>query len=219
MELSINVTLFVTQPLQNVDITTILRSYESKKFRQELQSSYKLQNAPCKPLFSQGSLKLYQRVGVMMRTLKISTYLAADLETVKSYLMTPALLNYVVAGLMKFHPIEPNFFPSKWVEGKFSVKMFAFHFLPIGKQIVGMEFPQKSDHWVVRDNGSGSIAKTWDHLIFLESEGGGTRYTDEVSIDAGLFTLPIYIYAFIFYSYRQMRWRKLVNLNFRPLND
>ena len=54
----------------------------------------------------------------MMRTLKISTYLAADLETVKSYLMTPALLNYVVAGLMKFHPIEPNFFPSKWVEGE-----------------------------------------------------------------------------------------------------
>ena len=29
-------------------------------------------------------------MGVMMRTLKISTYLAADLETVKSYLMTPA---------------------------------------------------------------------------------------------------------------------------------
>ena len=48
--------------------------------------------------------------------------------------------------------------------------MFAFHFLPIGKQIVGIEFPQKSDHWVLRDNGSGSIAKTWDHLIFLESE-------------------------------------------------
>ena len=37
----------------------------------------------------------------MMRTLKNTvafTYLAADLETVKSYLMTPALLNYVVAG-------------------------------------------------------------------------------------------------------------------------
>jgi len=29
-----------------------------------------------------------------MRTLKISTYLAADLETVKSYLMTPALIDY-----------------------------------------------------------------------------------------------------------------------------
>ena len=155
----------------------------------------------------------------MKRTLKISTYLAADLETVKSYLMTPALLNYVSAGLMKFYPIEPSSFPSKWVERQFSIKMFAFHFLPIGKQIIGIEFPQKSDHWVLKDNGSGSLIKTWDHLIFLESEGVGTRYTDEVSIDAGLFTLPIYIYAFIFYSYRQMRWRKLVNLNFGPLND
>ena len=35
----------------------------------------------------------------MKRTLKISTYLAADLETVKSYLMTPALLNYVSGWL------------------------------------------------------------------------------------------------------------------------
>ena len=118
---------------------------------------------------------------------------------------------------MKFILSNQISFRQNGLRWKFSVKMFAFHFLPIGKQIVGIEFPQKSDHWVLRDNGSGSIAKTWDHLIFLESEGGGTRYTDEVSIDAGLFTLPIYIYAFIFYSYRQMRWRKLVNLNFREL--
>ena len=101
--------------------------------------------------------------------------------------MTPALLNYVVAGLMKFHPIEPNFFPSKWVEGKFSVKMFAFHFLPIGKQIVGIEFPQKSDHWVLRDNGSGSIAKTWDHLIFLESE--------EVELDIQMRFLSMLVFS------------------------
>ena len=44
----------------------------------------------------------------MTRTVKVSTYLAADLETVKSYLMTPAMLNYVVTGLMKFQLIEPN---------------------------------------------------------------------------------------------------------------
>ena len=36
------------------DIKRVLRSYDSKKNRQELQSSYKLQNAPCKPLFLQG---------------------------------------------------------------------------------------------------------------------------------------------------------------------
>ena len=61
-----------------------------------------------------------------MRTLKISTYLAADLETVKSYLMTPALLNYVSAGLMKFYPIEPSFFSSKWVELHKNVRISFF---------------------------------------------------------------------------------------------
>ena len=33
---------------------------------------------------------------------------------------------------------------------------------------------------------------------FFGIGGGGTRYYDEVSIDAGLLTLPIYIYAFCF---------------------
>ena len=73
----------------------------------------------------QASLQELLSPELMMRTLKISTYLAADLERLLKQ-MTPALLNYVVAGLMKFHPIEPNFFPSKWVEGKFSVKTFHF---------------------------------------------------------------------------------------------
>ena len=47
--------------------------------------------------------------------------------------MTPALLNYVSAGLMKFY-LEPSSFSSKWVDLAFSIKMFAFHFLSENKQ-------------------------------------------------------------------------------------
>ena len=87
-----------------------------------------------------------------MRTLKISTYLAADLETVKSYLMTPA--TQLCGGWFnEIYPIEPNF-SVKMGWGKFSAKMFAFHFLPIGKQC-RYRISQKSDHGF-RDNGSGS---------------------------------------------------------------
>lgn len=148
----------------------------------------------------------------MTRTLKISTYLPADLKTVKSHVLTPAPLDFVVAGLMKFHPIEPKSFPPVWREGEFRVRMFAFHFLPIGEQTLGIEFPQESDRWALRDNGSGSVAKTWDHLIYLQPEGDGTRYTDEVTIDAGFFTLPVFVYASLFYRYRQWRWRKFLQL-------
>ena len=41
---------------------------------------------------------------------------------------------------------------------------------------VGIEFPQKSTLFilVLRDNGSGVIAKTWDHLILRIGSWNGT---------------------------------------------
>ena len=71
--------------------------------------------------------------------------------------------------------------------------MFAFHFY----RKTNYRYRAHKIRSLLKDNGSGSLIKTWDHLIFGIG-GVGTRYTDEVSIDAGLFTLPIYIYAFIF---------------------
>jgi hypothetical protein len=152
-----------------------------------------------------------------MRTIHIETHLAADPDIVKNHVLTPALLNYVVAGLMKFQPIDPPAFPDRWIPGKYMVRMLAFHVIPVGRQVVGIELPQESDDWFVRDNGGGSIARVWDHLIFVEPEGKGTRYTDLVRIDAGILTWPVVLYATLFYRHRQRRWRKLVRLNFEPL--
>ena len=42
----------------------VLRSYDSKKNRQELQCSYELQNVPCKLMFLQGLFQLFERVGI-----------------------------------------------------------------------------------------------------------------------------------------------------------
>ena len=44
---------------------------------------------------------------------KISTYLAADLETVKSYLMTPALLNCIGGWLNEIPSYRTKFFSVK----------------------------------------------------------------------------------------------------------
>ena len=154
-----------------------------------------------------------------MKTIRIETNLNCDPDLVRQHVMTPALLNYVVAGLMKFHPITPPVFPEKWVPGLYKVHMRAFHLVPVGWQTVGIELPGKGDSWFVRDNGSGSIAKVWDHLIFIEPKGNQTRYVDEVRIDAGIFSWPVSLYARLFYRYRQWRWRRLVALEFQPLND
>jgi len=152
-----------------------------------------------------------------MRTITITTHLAVEADVVRKHVMTPALLNYVVAGLMKFQPIEPEVFPDRWIPGKYKVRMLAFHILPIGWQSVGIELPGESDEWFVRDNGSGSIARVWDHLIFIKPERAGTRYVDRVCIEAGILTWPVILYATLFYWHRQRRWRKLVELGFEPL--
>jgi hypothetical protein len=131
--------------------------------------------------------------------------------------MTPALLSYVVAGLMKFQPVDPPEFPRYWCPGRYVVRLLAFHFIPVGWQTVGIELPEENEPWFLRDNGRGTIAQVWDHRIFIEPDPGGTRYVDEVRIDAGMFTGLIALYAALFYRYRQRRWRKLVAAGFRPL--
>ncbi len=153
-----------------------------------------------------------------MKTVTIRTYLEADVAAVESHVLRPALLNYVVAGLMKFRPIAPSRLPEKWTPGTYRVAMRAFHFLPAGWQNVRIEFPGPGDNWFMRDNGHGSIAKVWDHLIFIEREGNGTRYVDQIRIDAGALTWFVALYANLFYRHRQRRWRRLVRRNFAPIS-
>jgi hypothetical protein len=152
-----------------------------------------------------------------MRTITITTHLDAEPEAVRKHVMMPELLNYAVAGFMKFQPIQPDSFPLKWSPGSYRVRMLAFHVLPVGWQKVSIELPERGDDWFIRDNGSGSIARVWDHLIFVEPEGSGSRYVDQVRIDAGILTWIVKLYAILFYRHRQRRWRKLVDLDFRPL--
>lgn len=152
-----------------------------------------------------------------MKTITIATYLDVEPDVVCRHVMTPRLLNYVVAGLMRFRPVEPDSFPQTWSPGNYRVRMLAFHLLPVGWQTVAIELPGPGDDWFIRDKGRGSIARTWDHLIFIEPDGAGTRYVDRVRIDAGVLTLPVVLYAKLFYRYRQRRWRKLVRLGFSPL--
>jgi hypothetical protein len=152
-----------------------------------------------------------------MKKFRIETSLNCPPDLVRHHVMTPALLNYVVAGLMKFEPINPPAFPERWSPGTYTVRMRAFHLIPVGWQAVGIELPGETEPWFVRDNGSGSVARVWDHFIFIAPNGDGTRYVDEIRIDAGVLTWPVSIYARLFYLYRQRRWRRLVAENFRPL--
>ena len=149
-----------------------------------------------------------------MRTVELSTYLAAPPEVVWDHVQTPRLLHYVARGLLRFVP-RGRPFPARWHEGEFRTWMLLFGFLPIGWQAIGIELPvQPAGRFVVRDNGYGPLIRRWDHWIEITPEGAGTRYVDRVHIEAGLLTPLIWGFARLFYAHRQRRWRKLVASGF-----
>ena len=118
-------------------------------------------------------------------------------------------LHFIAHPLIRFRP-KAGRFPEIWTEGEYEAGMSQFGVLPIGSQVIGIEYPQGKDGYVLRDNGRGTLIRLWDHWIFVEPDGqGGTRYTDRVDVKAGLLTPLIAGFARIFYGHRQRRWQSL----------
>jgi hypothetical protein len=57
----------------------------------------------------------------------------------------------------------------------------------------------------------GGVIKTWNHNIIVQRiDTDSCNYTDNVEIKAGVLTPLIWLYAHLFYRYRQFRWRFLI---------
>lgn len=53
--------------------------------------------------------------------------------------------------------------------------------------------------------------KQWRHTLTVQPlSPTGSRYTDVIELDAGVLSAPVWLYAHVFYRYRQARWRALV---------
>jgi ligand-binding SRPBCC domain-containing protein len=145
-----------------------------------------------------------------MRKISLTSVYAAPPETVWRLVQRPDTLTFVARPILTFRP-RGRPFPEVWAEGDYEVSMFFLGVIPLGRQTVGVRFEDRGDGAQrLRDAGHGQLAKTWDHLITVEHVPEGTRYTDEVSIDAGWLTAPVALFARLFYAHRQRRWRTLL---------
>lgn len=145
----------------------------------------------------------------MTAVIRCETAIEAPLETVRDLIERPALLRHIAFPLIFFQSLEKGGFPNIWSEGDHRVFMWQFGFLPLGPQTVSISRGENPDGSVwVRDNGDGLIARRWDHLITIRSQGlSQTYYVDEVAIEAGLLTPFVASFAHVFYRWRQSRWR------------
>ncbi|MEO1173868.1 MAG: hypothetical protein AAFX94_17745 [Myxococcota bacterium] len=145
---------------------------------------------------------------------KIRTNLPAPSERVRELVIKPATLFYISSPILRFRAQEPP--PETFETMTYVFSMFAFGFIPLGRQAVVVErpasHPEASDGaWILRDNGHGQLVQRWDHYIFIsDGENETTDYTDFVDVDASWLTPLIAGFAHVFYRWRQHRWRRLL---------
>ncbi len=146
----------------------------------------------------------------------LTTLLDTPAERAWIEVQTARLLEHVAAPLLVFTPIDPQALPAEWVAGRYHVGVRLFGWLPLGTQwIVTTKASQGPDCYQIRDNGRGTLARRWDHLIAIEPLAPARcRYRDDIEVQAGLLTPFVWAFARFFYAHRQRRWRRLVARGF-----
>lgn len=151
---------------------------------------------------------------------EISTTLDCTAQRAWAEVKKTKLLLHVTSPLLTFELLEPPELPQTFGDEPLHFKLKLLGLLPIGRQwvvpiIVTDNSTSGAQEYKIRDNGSGSMAKVWDHLITIsESADGRTNYSDRVEIQAGVLTPFVWLFANIFYRHRQRRWRRLAASGF-----
>lgn len=160
----------------------------------------------------------------MTRIVELTSTLDCSADEAWRHVETSALLHHIASPLIRFVPPKQTPFPEDWSDGEYRAWMLLFGVIPIGWQAICISFPDVNENRepkkgarYLRDNGYGPLIKRWDHWIEITPDGGRTRYTDRVYIEAGLLTPVIATFARIFYGHRQKRWRELARTDFAAL--
>ena len=115
---------------------------------------------------------------------------------------------YITRGMLGFKGAEE--WPELFHEGQvIETRLLLFNLVPCWKHKMRLV---RIDHenMELASEERGGVVRRWDHRKWIEEESGSSCwYTDEIDIEAGLLTFFVWVYAHIFYRYRQRRMRQL----------
>src|SRR5262245_42251901 len=121
-----------------------------------------------------------------------------------------ALLLEVCGPLVTFRAVEPAVLPPRWEEGiTVRCRSYLFGVVPLGTRTVRIERIDQEAR-AIQTREQDPLFRRWDHLIRVRAaDGGRTRYSDTVDLDAGPVTPLVRPCVHWFYRYRHLRWRRV----------
>lgn len=155
---------------------------------------------------------LYKGDSVNARVLSVSSIIPINLDTAWNNIQSPALLQFVAKGMIKFKSVD-NPFPEKWKQGEtYKAKMRVYGFFPFGGTHYLTIDTIDSKNFYISTKEWDSGAKVWNHEVFMKDLGDGTiLYEDRIVIYGGFMTGFITWFAKRFYKHRQGRWQIVAN--------
>jgi hypothetical protein len=140
----------------------------------------------------------------------VRTNLPSSAESVWQALLKRDIFLHVTRGMLGF--MGSDQWPESFHEGlELETRLFFFHLVPGWKHKLRIIRVDNESFELKSEEGGGMVQK-WNHDIsVIKRTESSCQYTDEIDIDAGLFTLVIWLYAHVFYRYRQARWRRMAS--------
>lgn len=142
------------------------------------------------------------------RTVYVESVLPAPAELVWDEVQRSRLLLTVVRPLVVIAPVDAPHFPERWAEGiTLRCRSYLFGLIPLGVRTIRFERIDLRAR-EIQSRERDKLIRRWDHLIRVQDAGDGrTRYSDEIVIEAGWMTWPVWAFANWLYRHRQRRWR------------
>jgi hypothetical protein len=158
----------------------------------------------------------YNGKKVKAKKLTVHSEIPIEIDTAWENVKTPALLEFIAKGMIKFKSVNGDF-PKQWEVGQtYGFKTLVFGIIPFGgihylfvDKIDDDNYMLSTKEW---DNG----AKVWNHDIIMRELGDGKiYYEDSITIYGGILTGFITSFAKNFYKHRQKRWQIVAQKNLK----
>jgi hypothetical protein len=141
----------------------------------------------------------------------VQSTLPCDADRAWAEVQTSRLLHEICWPIIRLRPAAGDAaIAERWQVGATNrLRTAMFGLIPLGTRVLHWESidPGRREMQTREHDG---LIRRWDHRIQVEAVAPGQcRYTDDVEVDAGLLTLPVWLFAQMFYRHRQRQWRRV----------
>jgi hypothetical protein len=141
---------------------------------------------------------------------RVATKLDASADDVWTAVKRLDTFRYVTRGVLGYRLIGGD--PGELHEGMVvRGRLWFFHVLPAWTHAIRIVRVDEPGREILTSENGGPV-RGWDHRIHVEPLAGEPercRYTDEITIRAGVLTPLVWGYVHVIFRYRQARWRRL----------